>query len=323
MDQSPTHDDPVNAVAQSITVMPAEISGLTRTLLDSLHEGVYFVDLDRRIQYWNKGAENISGFTSDEVVGHRCADNILMHIDKDGCSLCRGACPLLATIQDGEPRERDIFLHHKEGHRVPVRVSVAQLKDENGVVVGGLEAFEDITCQMAALEEAAASEPDALLCPLTGAGSETYSKTMLEQKLEEAEQHSRDLGVLYIVIDGLQALQSEHSQTVHDIIVKMVGQTLIKSMRTCDYLGRWEGDGFLALLPHMNSSDLGLAADQLRIRVQKSSRTMTKGKVGVTISVGMRLRHATDSVASLSFLFQNILGEAGQKYQNHIMSMAA
>lgn len=50
-----------------------------RELLDNLHDGVYFVDRDRRITFWNKGAERLSGFSAAEVVGRRCSDNILTH----------------------------------------------------------------------------------------------------------------------------------------------------------------------------------------------------------------------------------------------------
>jgi len=73
-------------------------------IIDSLHSGLYFVNRDRVITYWNKAAENISGFSAEEVVGRSCTDNILTHIDSDGNSLCLGMCPLAATISDGTPR---------------------------------------------------------------------------------------------------------------------------------------------------------------------------------------------------------------------------
>ncbi len=48
-----------------------------KMLLDNLYDGVYFVDPLRTITYWNKGAERITGYTAAEVIGKRCADNIL------------------------------------------------------------------------------------------------------------------------------------------------------------------------------------------------------------------------------------------------------
>ena len=59
-----------------------------RSLLDHFFDGVYVVDRQRRILFWNRSAENITGYRSDEVVGRCCADNILRHVTIDGDPLC-------------------------------------------------------------------------------------------------------------------------------------------------------------------------------------------------------------------------------------------
>ena len=118
-------------------------------VIENLHDGLYFVDRDGVITYWNKAAEKISGFTASEVVGKSCSDNILTHIDGDGNHLCTGMCPLKTTIADGMPREAEIYMHHKEGHRIPVSVRVSTLTDKNGNTIGGIELFTDISNQTA------------------------------------------------------------------------------------------------------------------------------------------------------------------------------
>ena len=55
-----------------------------RGMLDSLADGVYLVDRDRRILFWTDASERISGYAAPEVVGHRCFENILRHIDCNG-----------------------------------------------------------------------------------------------------------------------------------------------------------------------------------------------------------------------------------------------
>jgi len=71
-------------------------------ILDNLHDGLYFVDMNRIITYWNKGAERISGFSAAEVVGNSCKNNLLTHVDNEGRHLCFGLCPLAASIADGQ-----------------------------------------------------------------------------------------------------------------------------------------------------------------------------------------------------------------------------
>ena len=97
-------------------------------LLDSLYDGVYFVDAERSITYWNKGAERLTGYTAAEALGKHCYDNFLMHVNANGCALCFGGCPLAATLVDGNPREDEIFLRHKRGHRVPTSVRVSPVR---------------------------------------------------------------------------------------------------------------------------------------------------------------------------------------------------
>ena len=46
-----------------------------KEILDKVFDGVYLVDRERRITFWNKGAERITGFHADSVVGKKCAGN--------------------------------------------------------------------------------------------------------------------------------------------------------------------------------------------------------------------------------------------------------
>jgi PAS domain S-box-containing protein len=52
-----------------------------QNIVENIQEGLYLTDTNRVITYWNKAAEEITGFASDEVIGHPCFDNILTHID--------------------------------------------------------------------------------------------------------------------------------------------------------------------------------------------------------------------------------------------------
>jgi len=51
-------------------------------VLNSVKDGVYFVDANRKITFWNKSAEHITGFSHFNVINHYCHDNILNHVDE-------------------------------------------------------------------------------------------------------------------------------------------------------------------------------------------------------------------------------------------------
>ena len=138
-------------------------------LLDALPEGAYITDRDRRILYWNKAAERITGWASAEVIGRSCFENILCHIDKDGHPLCgKEYCPLHRSIVTEQPGELPLLIYAqtKSGRRVPVEVTVAPLRDEAGHVVGGVELFRDASDSVSDLRRAKLIQENALRCPL-------------------------------------------------------------------------------------------------------------------------------------------------------------
>ena len=114
-----------------------------KDVLDHMTDGVYFVDLERRIQYWNEGACRLSGYRPEEMLGKHCQDDILCHVDYFGKRLCHDGCPLAASIEDGAMHEANVFLRHKQGRRVPVNVRVQPMRAADGSIIGAIEIFSD------------------------------------------------------------------------------------------------------------------------------------------------------------------------------------
>jgi PAS domain S-box-containing protein len=132
---------------------------LTRSnvILDSLSDGVYVCDRDRKIVYWSKSAERITGWTREDVVGRRCLDDVLCHIDKDGHRLCgEEFCPLHRSMVTGTSTSVPliVFAKARDGSRVPMQVSVAPIRDAEGEVIGGVETFRDMSAALADLQRA-------------------------------------------------------------------------------------------------------------------------------------------------------------------------
>lgn len=118
-----------------------------KLLLDTIFDAIYIVDTTRTIKYWNKGAENITGFKRDEVIGKKCADNILCHIDENGKLLCKAQCPLVLCMQNDEELTEKVYPQHKNKQRFPTITNIAPIKDNDGIVVGAIEVFRDTTTE--------------------------------------------------------------------------------------------------------------------------------------------------------------------------------
>jgi phosphoserine phosphatase RsbU/P len=126
-------------------------------ILDSLSDGVYVCDKDRRIVLWSRAAERITGWQSADVLGRRCLDDVLCHIDKDGHKLCgEEFCPLHRAMITGGASTVPIvvFAQGKAGNRIPTQVTVSPIRDAAGEIVGGVETFRDVSALLLDLERA-------------------------------------------------------------------------------------------------------------------------------------------------------------------------
>jgi len=136
-----------------------------KDIFDSLSEGIYVCDLERRITYWSKAAERITGWSADDVVGRPCFDNVLCHIDKDGHRLCgEEYCPLHRAMVTGAGTQGSllVFAQTSDGGRVPMQVSTAPIRNEAGEVIGGVETFRDASGEIHDLQKAKAIQGLAL-----------------------------------------------------------------------------------------------------------------------------------------------------------------
>lgn len=289
-----------------------------KRILENLFDGVYFVDRRRRITYWNKGAERISGFKPDDVIGRSCADNLLMHVDKAGTVLCSSGCPLRATMQDGEVREVEVFLHHAEGHRVPVVVRATPLRDEQGEIVGAVETFSDNSNMIEALKRVDQLNQEAHQDPLTGIGNRRYIEMKINSSLVEFNQNYQPFGLLMLDIDRFKRVNDKFGHDVGDQVLKMIASTIEKNIRTTDHIGRWGGEEFLVLVHNLDPNHLHWISDKLRALVASSYLPVSGNLVQVTVSVGATLVKPMDTLATLVKRADRLLYKSKAEGRNRV-----
>ena len=268
-------------------------------LLENMTEGVYFVDLDRRITYWNGAAETISGFSKDEVVGRRCFENMLRHVDEAGKDLCTDGCPLAATIADGKEREVDVFLFNQSGYRVPVRVNAAPIRDASGAITGAVERFIDSSERIAALERIEELRDLAYLDPLTRIGNRRFAENALTTHMDEFNRYGWSFAVMIADIDHFKRINDEHGHPVGDQMLQVVARTLAGVSRTHDFVGRWGGEEFLIVAVSATDESLRAVAERARSLVEASGLRMGNETIGVTVSIGAASVRPGDTVDTL------------------------
>lgn len=287
-------------------------------IVESLHDGLYFVDRERRITYWNKAAERITGYAAAEVVGRSCADNILAHVDAEGNSLCLDMCPLAATISDGGSRSAEIYLRHKDGHRIPVSVRTSRLTDAAGTVIGGIELFADISHQAVSRLRMLELEKLALIDTLTGLPNRRCLEKELHNKFAEKERLHLPLGILFMDIDHFKQVNDTHGHETGDMVLGCVGKTFTANSRPFDVYGRWGGEEFLGIIHIAGLDELRHLGDRMRMLVSRSCIFHEGTKINITMSAGGTMLQDGDSVESLLRRADSLLYASKQAGRNRL-----
>jgi diguanylate cyclase (GGDEF)-like protein/PAS domain S-box-containing protein len=286
-------------VPSSPASTPDEMNSFFKGVLDNLFDGVYFTDRQRRITYWNQAAEHLTGFRAEEVLGTRCADNILMHVDGFGRLLCTGECPLSRAMADGRPRRAEVYLHHKDGHRVPVEVRVSPIRGKDGEVVGAVEVFNDNSRQRAVRERARELAKLAFLDPASEVANRRYLEQQLSQQFHQHSEFGVPFGIMLADLDELKQINDTYGHGAGDAALFTVARTLSGCVRASDVLGRWGGDEFLAILAGITEEILTETSARCKALVAQSMVPVASSQIQVSISVGTAIVAPGDSRESL------------------------
>ena len=108
-------------------------------ILDSISEGVFTVDSEWRITSFNRAAEKITGISRVDAINQLCR-----HVLKS--DLCEKGCPLQETVRTGKPIiGKAATIIGTDGYQKPISISTAVLRDESGIILGGVETFRDLS----------------------------------------------------------------------------------------------------------------------------------------------------------------------------------
>ena len=284
-----------------------------QALLANTRDGVYFTDTDRRITYWNASAERITGFSAQEVVGSRCMENILIHVDEQGRCLCESFCPLAATIQDAVPREAKVYLHHKLGHRIPVLVRVTPLCDNSGNIVGGAEFFTDISNQEIIAERLEELEQLALLDALTRLPNRHHLFPELTSRFHEKSRLNLNFGLIFIDLDNFKDINDAYGHDIGDRMLTTLANTLKVSVRPFALVGRWGGDEFLCIVRNADEHSLRTMAHRLLVMLNASSVPVDGNRIRITASLGATLARDGDTSDILIKRADSLMYKSKQK----------
>jgi diguanylate cyclase (GGDEF)-like protein/PAS domain S-box-containing protein len=259
---------------------------LYRMVLDSLPVAVCAVDRDGKVILWNDGAERVTGFLRQDVLGRLCSEAFLEHADTDNNPLKGNAIPLLETMRDGKCLTVRASLRKKSGQSVGVHVRTVPLRGDDGRMQGAAELFEEMIARTPANRRHNKLAVAGAVDQLTGILNHSMILAHLQEALSLHKVYPVPFCALCISIDGLTRIRERFGQAAVDATLHVVAQTLESALRPTDFLGRWLEQEFLVILTECNESDVTSVGERLRKMAQRAHVSWWGDTWSVTISIG-------------------------------------
>src|SRR6266576_1901401 len=272
-----------------------EDPAIYRSVLENLPIGIYVLDREQRVRFWNRGAEQITGYFAHEVIGHVCSES-LPHCDPQGRVLSGDRCSITTTFHDGRALQNHVFTLHKHGHRLGVKVRTLPIHND-ALIVGVAVAFEE------AAEDSVVEPAGALiygyLDPLTGVPSQRLTRAMWAESLAALEDSHGGFGLLRIRITGLDEFSARYGANSIAAFLRTSAQTIRHSLSMEDFLGRWGKNEFLAMLQSSSPVKVAAVAEHIWLQLSQSEVAWWGDRFPVEATVDHVVAHSGDQLESL------------------------
>jgi diguanylate cyclase (GGDEF)-like protein/PAS domain S-box-containing protein len=258
---------------------------LARVTLDSIADAVVSIDVAGAITYLNSIAEDLTGWSRDEAIGHPLAD-VFRFTDAQTRATARN--PMALTIQENRAVALRVncVLIRRDGVAVPIEDSVAPIHDRRGAVTGAVMVFHDADAARAmTLKMSHLAQHDNL--------TDLPNRALLHDRLSEAitlsGRYRRTLAVLCLNLDRFKYINDSLGHAIGDRLLQSVTRRLFTCVRTSDTVGYIGGDAFAVLLWELRRpEDAALTAAKilgaLRQRHMADQRELQiTGSIGIAI----------------------------------------
>jgi diguanylate cyclase (GGDEF)-like protein/PAS domain S-box-containing protein len=260
-------------------------------LLDLAQDAIYVQDLDRRILYWNRGAERIYGWSPQEAVGRTLEELISASSEQVDAAVQN-------VIRHGDWSGELQFVERTGQSRV-MEARWTLLRDGEGEPKGVLAVNTDVTERRA--DEARfiqMLEVEATHDPLTGLPNRTLLAVRLDEAVAASRTEDTTLACLFVDLDEFKDINDASGHLLGDQVLQEVAQRLQGVVRDGDTVARFGGDEFVVLLPNTDEPRACEVAERVLTAVG-GVMEIDAQRLHVTASIGVAVTSAADAHALL------------------------
>jgi diguanylate cyclase (GGDEF)-like protein/PAS domain S-box-containing protein len=258
-----------------------------RTALDTLVEGVVLLDNDGRVVLANDTFSKKINKTGADITGQKIEDLNWGNPEGDIKDM---DYPWITTLKGQDPKIGiPLILPDDEGHNRTFMINTSPIIDSTGKVRGVMVTFDDVTQveekneqlkQMVQKLERYSErikqqnqklEFLATRDPLTGCRNRRSFFEIFDKEFNSAKRYGYKISCVMFDIDHFKSINDNHGHAAGDDVLRGFSSIIGGLVRTMDTMGRYGGEEFCIILPHIDIHNAAIAAERFRAAVEANN----------------------------------------------------
>ncbi len=295
-------------------------SQFEQQLIDSMHDGVIFVDAHAQIFLWSKGAERLTGVSAAAASGRHFVPGLLDMCNTAGRRIRDEACPVARALDSGAQLRQRLEILGRQGGHVAIDLHAIPVHDGDGHLLGATVVLHDAEPEASLEEKCEALHAEVTKDPMTKVANRAEFDRMQALFIEAHQQAGLPCSLIMIDIDHFKHINDTYGHQAGDEAIITVANLLKGMCRSGDLVARYGGEEFAVLCADCGLADAGARAEQIRRKLSETPHA-SLGTKRITASFGVAQLQAGDTPELMLRRADQGLLMAKERGRNQVVQM--
>ncbi len=309
-----------NNTPQPLVTAAQPADGLfQQKLFDNMFDAVIFVDCNQQIVRWNRGAERLTGLSSESVLHHGWETDLIGMRGEQNERLLGTDCPVSYCISSGVQSLRRLRVRSGE-KSITVDVHTVPVVGPDGTTHGAAMLLHDASPQASLEEKCNNLHERATKDPLTQVANRAEFDRMHHLFVGAHLECNVPCSLIICDLDHFKSINDTYGHQAGDEALKAFAQVLKSECRSGDVVARYGGEEFVVLCANCNNSAATQRAEHLRRLISELPLAVLDGKA-LTASFGVTEVQPGDTPDSMLRRADRALLEAKRVGRNTVIQL--
>ena len=289
-------------------------------LLDSMHDGVIFVDTQLNILLWNRAAERLTGLTARETLHQRWSPEFIGMRDENNLTIHAENSPVDLALHSRIQTLRRLTVNGRNSERLSVDAHAVPVIGRDGVMHGATLLLHDASSQINLEERVQSLHVRATRDPLTNIANRAEFDRVQAEFVENHQKRAQPCALIMCDIDHFKAVNDTFGHQAGDEVLVHFAAMLQRSCRQGDLVARYGGEEFVILCANCDNAIVTQRAEAIRRELEATPHPGLDNRP-ITASFGVTEIQAGDTPETMLRRADRALMRAKESGRNRVVQL--